>query len=380
MRVLLISHALVTRSNHRLPEELSRYPDVELQVLAPQWWPEESRVVYQEKTGDARYRVRQGRAAFIGQPAPNLFLYRAGLARALREFQPDLLDVQEEPFSLAMGQILATRQLFAPQAKLLFYSFQNIVKRYPPPFRIFERRAFAVAVAACAATEEIAGVLRHKGYAGRIDISPPGVDPQVFRRVPADAAQLRCELGLAERQPLLGYLGRLTPEKGIEDAVAMLSLLPDEVRLLLVGGGERAAVEAHATRLGVRERLLFAGPINRLETPRYLSALDALLVPSRTTPRWKEQFGRVIIEAAMCGVPVIGSDSGAIPEVLGPGGLVVPEGNPRALAAAARLLLDQPALAAEFGQRGRERALQQFTWERIAAARYALYREVCGRS
>lgn len=376
MKVLHISHSLVTRSNHRLPEELARRPDVQLEVFAPDWWNEESRTVQQEKTSDPRYRVRVARTWFPREPLPNLFLFREGLARALRELRPDIIDCNEEPFSLAMGQVLALRQALAPQARLLFYSFQNIRKRYPPPFSLFEQWAFRAASAACVSVSEVGAVLRSKGYSRRLVINPPGVDQAVFRPLPEARAALRAELGLAPEQPVLGYLGRLTPEKGVQDIVAALPALPEDTRLLVVGGGERGAIEAQARALGVGERLVFTGAINRLDTPRYLSAMDALVVPSRTTARWKEQFGRVIAEAMLCGVPVIGSDSGAIPEVIGGTGLIVPEARPQALAAAARLLLGQPGLARALGERARARALDQFTWEKVAAVRYELYREI----
>src|SRR5207237_1223263 len=117
MKVLLCFHALVTRSNHRLAEELSQDPGVELHVLAPPWWPEEARVVRQEKLRDPAYTIRQAPLLYWGRPRPNLFAYRAGLGRALREVQPDILDFYEEPFSLVMGQALALRARHAPRAR-----------------------------------------------------------------------------------------------------------------------------------------------------------------------------------------------------------------------------------------------------------------------
>jgi glycosyltransferase involved in cell wall biosynthesis len=378
MHVLLISHSLVTRSNHRLPEELARYPDLRLEVLAPEWWNEESRIVHQEKTSDPSYRIRLSKTAFFRRPMPNLFVYRSELARAIRQFQPEIIDVQEEPFSLAMGQILALRQALAPRSKLVFYSFQNLYKRYPPPFSLFEQWAFRAARYACVPVTEIGDVLRRKGYRGRIVLNPPGVDPQVFQPMPAARADVRAILGLAPDQPVLGYLGRLTPEKGVCDIVAALPALPPATRLLIIGGGDRGPIEQQAHALGVAGRVIFTGAIDRLDAPRYLNAMDLLVIPSRTTPRWKEQFGRVIVEAALCGVPVLGSDSGAIPEVVGVGGLIFREGNVRALAAAARLVLEQPGLGAELGRRGRARALEEFTWEKVAADRYAIYRELVG--
>src|SRR5437867_2192264 len=102
MKVLLCFHSLVTRSNHRLAEELSRPPDVALHVVAPPWWPEEARLVRQEKRADPRYAIHTAPLVYWQRPRPNLFAYRAGLGRVLRAVQPDILDCYEEPCSLAM--------------------------------------------------------------------------------------------------------------------------------------------------------------------------------------------------------------------------------------------------------------------------------------
>ena len=379
MRVLLISHSLVTHSNHRLPEELARSADLDLTVLTPEWWIEESRTVQQEKTADPHYRILMGQSWFPRQPLPNEFVFRSGLAQAIRQTQPDILDCHEEPFSAVMGQILALRRALRPQAKVTFYSFQNIFKRYPPPFSQIEQVSFRAAPLAGVSVSEVGDVLRKKGYRGRVVINPPGIDETLFRPDAGARDAVRAELELDADTPLLGYLGRLTPEKGIDDIIAALPTLPTSARLLIIGGGERAGILAQAQQHGVADRLVFTGAIDRRATPRYLAAMDALLVPSRTTPRWKEQFGRVIAEAMLCGTPVIGSDSGAIPEVVGGAGLIVPEQNPAALARAATLIIGQPAFAHELGERARAYALRHYTWARVAEQRLNMYRLLLGQ-
>jgi glycosyltransferase involved in cell wall biosynthesis len=114
--------------------------------------------------------------------------------------------------------------------------------------------------------------------------------------------------------------------------------------------------------------------------PRLMNALDVLVLPSRTTPTWKEQFGRVIIEAHACGVPVIGSDSGAIPEVIGPAGLTFPEGNIAALADSIMTLAKSVPKAIELGLMGRERVLGNYTWRRVAERMRDVYRQVMGET
>ncbi len=104
--------------------------------------------------------------------------------------------------------------------------------------------------------------------------------------------------------------------------------------------------------------------------------LHAFVLPSHTTPRWKEQFGRVLVEAMASGVPPVGSDSGEIPHVVGDAGLIFREGNVEDLTHKLRLLVDNPALHATLAKRGRERVLTHYTQHAIARAYYDAYREM----
>jgi len=101
-----------------------------------------------------------------------------------------------------------------------------------------------------------------------------------------------------------------------------------------------------------------------------------LVVPSRTRPNWKEQFGRVIVEAMACGVPVIGSSSGAIPDVIGDAGLIVPEGDRAALAGALRGLMSDPDRRRDLAERGRARVLARYTQAQVAAQTVDVYRSM----
>jgi glycosyltransferase involved in cell wall biosynthesis len=113
-----------------------------------------------------------------------------------------------------------------------------------------------------------------------------------------------------------------------------------------------------------------------MEMPSFYNKLDAIVVPSRTRSNWKEQFGRVIIEAMACGVPVIGSDSAAIPEVVGDDGLIFPEGQVEALAACLQHLIDDSKLRRILGERGRTRVLRQYTQAQVAAQTVKVYHEM----
>jgi glycosyltransferase involved in cell wall biosynthesis len=126
----------------------------------------------------------------------------------------------------------------------------------------------------------------------------------------------------------VGYAGRLHPLKGIDVLLDAMARLPADFRLTVVGAGpEEGALRNQCTSLGLDDRVEWRQPVLRSRMPEVLSGMDVLVLPSRTGHYWKEQFGRVLVEAMACGVPVIGSDSGAIPAVIGEAGLVVPEGD-----------------------------------------------------
>jgi glycosyltransferase involved in cell wall biosynthesis len=112
--------------------------------------------------------------------------------------------------------------------------------------------------------------------------------------------------------------------------------------------------------------------------PAYYHQLDTLVVPSRTRPNWKEQFGRVLVEAMASGVPVVGSDSGEIPHVIGDAGLIFPEGQADVLRAHLARLLGNADLRTDLARRGRERVLERFTQAQVAAQTYQVYRSVLG--
>jgi glycosyltransferase involved in cell wall biosynthesis len=234
--------------------------------------------------------------------------------------------------------------------------------------------------------------MRKHGYRGPLSVLPQfGVDPDLFsptddRREPKNKEQkienkelieenLRNTQYAIRNTFVVGYLGRLLPQKGVLDLVEALALLPPHTRLRLIGDGVlRPQIVARAAELGVHERVELVAWTN--DVPAELRRLDALALPSRTTPTWKEQFGRVLVEAMSCGVPVVGSSSGEIPQVVGDGGLIYPEGDISALAATLRRLDGDEALRAELGRRGRTRVLERYTQAAIARRYYEVYRSM----
>jgi glycosyltransferase involved in cell wall biosynthesis len=176
---------------------------------------------------------------------------------------------------------------------------------------------------------------------------------------------------------MLGYVGRIVPEKGIADLINALALLPAHYQLTLVGAGtDEQLLRTWADNLGVGKRIHWHDPIATSAMPAMMQSFTALVLPSRTTANWKEQFGRVIIEAMACGIPVIGSDSGEIPHVIGAGGATFPEGDAGALASVIHVICADPNRLEALRATARQRVLSHYTQTALAARYVDIYRQM----
>ena len=360
MRVLMISKALVVGIYQKKLEELARLPGVELTAVVPPSWRDPSGPLELEWRHTSGYELLVEPLAFNGHY--HLHFY-PGLGRVMRRVRPDLVHIDEEPYNLATAHALWLARRIG--ARSLFFSWQNIERRYPLPFRLLERYVLRHADYALVGNQESARVWRAKGYAGPLAVVPQfGVDPETFCPEPH----------LAGRGFVVGYVGRLVEQKGVDLLLEALAGLEGTWRAYILGSGPaREALQAQARALGLAGRVSFDEWLPSAQMPAYYGQLDALVLPSRTRPNWKEQFGRVLVEAMACGVPVVGADSGEIPHVIGDAGLIFPEGQADALLDCLRQLLRDPDQRAELARRGRERVLAHYTQAQVAAATYRVY-------
>jgi glycosyltransferase involved in cell wall biosynthesis len=263
--------------------------------------------------------------------------------------------IDEEPYNLAT--FLAARAARRCGIPSLFFTWQNINRSYPMPFRAMERAVYRWSAHALAGSAEAAGVLGEKGFGKPITVVPQfGVDPEVFLPGPRHDGPFTA-----------GFLNRLIPAKApllALDAVAAL----EDVHLKVVGDGPlRDEVRSAIRKRGLEQRVSLRSRVPSAEVPALLRDLDVVVLPSVSTPSWKEQFGRVLVEAMACGIPVVGSSSGEIPHVIGDAGIVVPEGDAAALADAISRLRADADLWRQLSERGRARVLGRFTHARVAA-------------
>ncbi len=359
----MLSKACVVGTYQRKLEELARL-DIDLTVLVPPSWRAPSGTLRLERAHTTGYRLLVEPIRFNG----NFHLYYfPTLARRVHEFRPDILHIDEEPYNLASW--LALRIARRANVRSVLFSWQNLNRAYPFPFSFGERWALHTADALIAGTESAAEVWRQKGFRKTLAVIQQfGVDPDLFKPIARSAS------GDHSGYAVIGYAGRLVPEKGVDTLIEAAARLPGAWRLEIAGQGpELDALQRQARRLNIGDRVIFHGQLPSARLPAFYQRLSALVVPSRTRPNWKEQFGRVIIEAMACSVPVIGSDCGAIPDVIGDAGLIFPEGNVQALAEVLGTLLIDPAQQSAIGAAGRARTLVHFTHAQVAAQTAQVY-------
>lgn len=374
MRVCVFSHSYVVAANHAKLERLARAPGIELSVVCPRRVRREFGVYPVERTAHPDYEIVALRTLYSSHTYRFLYL---GARQALRRLGPELLHIEEEPWSLAAWQAIRYCRR-RPATKAIFFTWQNLRQRYGLPHDRIERAVHAAAAAAIAGNAEAAEILRAKGFEKPVHVLPQfGVDEE--RYAPRGAQALRQELGL--RGFVIGFAGRLVPEKGVETLLEAAARLPGPAwTLLVIGGGPlRAELVRRFALPPFAGRAVLLDTVPHADMPRYLNCMDALALPSRAAPHWKEQFGHVLIEAMACGVPVVGSASGEIPNVIADAGLTVPEASPEALAAALCRLMASEPLRRDLAERGRRRVLERYTDARIAEATLGLYREVLSR-
>ncbi|MCB9461207.1 MAG: glycosyltransferase family 4 protein [Anaerolineaceae bacterium] len=360
MRVFMLSKACIVGIYQRKLELIAKQ-GVELMVAVPPSWRDERGEQKLERVYTEGYTLKQTPIRFNGNFH---FHYYPDLPRLLSDFKPDIVHIDEEPYNAATWHALYHARRIG--ARSLFFTWQNIYRNYPLPFNWGESWVMHNVDAAIAGTYSASDVYRAKGFKKAIAVIPQfGTDPDLFAPVTQKS----------NRPFTIGYVGRLVEEKGLRLLVDAVSHLDFDWRLHLVGSGPLSEeLKQLAEQLGITERITFTEWMPSSEMPSVYHDFDALVLPSLTRPNWKEQFGRVLVEAMASGVPVIGSDSGAIPFVVGDAGLIVPEGSADAIAELLQKLHDDCDLQQELAKKGRQRVLNDYTHASIAQATVDLYK------
>ena len=363
MRVALVSKALVTGIYQSLVSEIGQN-GVDLTVFCPPYW-QDSRGRHELSVEPSpHFRLQEIPLRFNGHFHLH---YYPGLYKRLRALKPDLLHFDEEAYNLATW--MGLRQAARLGIPSVFFTWQNLVRRYPPPFCWWEQDVYQRAHCAIAGSEEAKQVLRTKGYAGPVTVNPQmGVDTGLFMPLDPPTANDRFTIG---------YAGGLVPEKGLDILLQACAALRQNWQWFLVGSGNaEKELRRMTAELNLNERVHFLGRRSGKEMPAFYQSLDVFVLPSRTQRNWKEQFGRVLIEAMSCSIPVVVSDSGEGQQVVGETGLVYPEADSQTLARHLQTLQAAPLQRRLRGKAGRTRVLTHFSMPKVASKLIEVYSQI----
>ena len=371
MNLLVLSQSTVTAINQQFFTKTARRTGRQLHLTIPRT----RKTAYGTIDKVGRWPASTGQMTtgpvwFAGTVL--LRLHRIAFIRLLRRVQPDLIYAHHEPYAAATVQVYLANWL-SLKVPIGFYAAQNIRKCYPAPVELARKLVYRSSRFAFPVSQGDVDVLRPTVYPGPATVLPPGYDEGLFN-TPQEPCAEASEFGIRAMPLVVGFLGRLTEEKALTTRLQAAAMLPHlKCEIVLAGEGpfrEELLREVH--RLGLAGRVRFVGYVPHEKASCFLSSIDVLVLPSRTRPNWKAQFGRILVEALACGTPVVGSNSGEIPNLTADtgGGIVFPEGSSRRLAEALERLFHNADERRTLGATDQARVRSQYT-NRVLAARLA---------
>ena len=352
---MIVDHMAVEASRRGVYRVLARDGSCEIHVITPQRWNEGVQTISSEPEEEAGLTLHVLPTLF-GNRAHRV-VYRH-LSALVRKVKPDFLYVEAEPENYAAIQGLLLRKLLAPRAALGLVSSRNIdhvAVGFPYKMSFTHRtcdwllRRSPADVLFCRARRTVEFA---PAYAEQSCYFPFAIDCSVFR--PAAMYGERSALAV-------GFVGRITWNKGVNILAEAFARLPSTTRLSFVGRGDDGEELIRlGRRLGIEQRMTLWPPVGHSRIPGIMNSLDVLVLPSVETKYWMEQCPRVLIEAMACGVPIVASASGGIPDVVGNAALLFKTGDANELAARLMQFLHDPDLRRQYAERGRARALAEY--------------------
>ncbi|WP_309739447.1 glycosyltransferase [Chamaesiphon sp. OTE_20_metabat_361] len=369
LRVLFVSHAYVVGVNQGKLDAIAATDRVDVGLLVPSNWKaaEWNRTMPVEKPYP-RIKIYQAPVLFSGRGGAYCYLPWA-LGRVLKDFQPDLVQVEAEVFSVLAFEVAMWSRLTGKPS--IVFGWENIERKLPILRQLTCQFVLNTVSALISGNEDGAKILRRWGYTGRLEVMPQiGVDTQLF--APKTDRDPQAEFNI-------GFLGRLVPEKGVDTLLAAARCLQERglnFTITVCGSGtERIALQQAAAVLQIDKRIIWHEAIRHEAAPAQIGTFDVLILPSRSTPTWKEQFGHVLIEAMAMGVPVVGSDCGEIPHAIGRSDLIFKEDDAIGLAAILERAIADPDWRQEVGQYGIARVRQFYSHQQIATRSLNLWQQ-----
>ena len=387
MKILVASHSYIVDLNCEKLRALAHLePDIEVTVVVPRRWRPggvQNKIIETQPRQEGSFRVVP--VSNFSENNQGLLTFGADIIPLLREFRPQIIQVEQGAKALGYAQLITLNKLLGLKAKNLFFTWWNLPYNLKFPVSLLEAYNLSNTHGVVAGNQDGVEVLRQHGYHGPIKVMPQlGVDESRFR--PQPQPELKSQLGIQPDDFVVGFVGRFVEEKGLLTlGKALAGLQGRPWKWLLLGRGPlQSVLMEKAAEWGIKDQVILVESVPHDEVPSYINLMNTLVLPSETNTQfktltaagWKEQFGHVLIEAMASKVPVIGSDSGEIPYVIEDAGLVFPEGDVAALQNCLRQLMEQPELAQKLAQLGYERAMSQYTNQALARQLLDFYKQL----
>ncbi|CEJ43203.1 hormogonium polysaccharide biosynthesis glycosyltransferase HpsO [Umezakia ovalisporum] len=387
MKILVASHSYIVDLNCEKLRALAHLkPGIEVTVVVPKTWKPggvQNKIITTQYRNEGNFKIVP--ISNFSQNHQGLLTFGIDLISLLREFRPQIIQVEQGSKALAYTQMIVLNQLLKLKAKNIFFTWWNLPYELKFPVTFLEKYNLNHSDGIITGNQDGAKVIRQRGYQGPIQVMPQlGINQSLF--TPQTQPELASQLGITSEDFVVGFVGRFVPEKGLLTLLQALLAIPNKPwKLLLLGRGYlQAELIKISTENNLKDRVIITESVPHNQVANYINLMNTLILPSETTYKfktlttvgWKEQFGHVLIEAMACKVPVIGSDSGEIPHVIGDAGLVFPEGNIAALANCLVQLIEKPDMAKSIGQKGHQKAMHKYTNQALAQQQFAFYQEL----
>ncbi len=359
LRVLFVSHTYVVGVNQGKLKAIADTGEVELALLAPSnWRATEWNRTLELETPFPEIRIYSASVWFTGRVGAHIY-HPWKIWQVINDFKPDLIQVEEEIFSLCAFEVSLWAKLY--HKPMVVFGWENQLRSLSVFRRWIRNMVMSSTNLYLAGNQDGAAVMRSWNYQGPVEIMPQmGVDTDLF----APSARNH------QNRLNIGFLGRLVPEKGLDILFAAVSQLKRQdlsCKITICGSGlSEADLRQEAEKQGITDLITWKGAVRHEVAPMELAKFDVLVLPSRSVATWKEQFGHVIIEAMAMGIPVIGSSCGEIPHVIACEDLIFPESDSTALAAILKKVICDRNWREEMGNYGIERVEKYYSHRRIA--------------
>lgn len=371
LRVLIVGHTYVVGVNQGKLDAIAN-AGAEVGLLVPKHW--------QAQQWDKRFTVETPYPQLTVYPVETWFEGRAGayiyppgaIIQAITEFQPDIIQIEEETFSLTAFAVSCLAWRF--KVPVVLFSWENRERRLSGPRRWLQKFVFNQTRCIISGNHEGVKIIKRWGYNKPVAIMPQmGVDVDLF------SPTLR-QRSTASDTLNIGFVGRIAHQKGIDTLIEAAHLLRQQglrFHLQICGSGPDLNTFqnlAHDYNLG--DYITWRGGVSHDQVPTEIAKMDLLVLPSRTVSTWKEQFGHVLIEAMATGIPVVGSTCGEIPNVIGRPELIFPEGDAHELTTILAKFITTRDWWTEMAQYSLQRVHHYYSHERIAERSISLWQNI----